>query len=175
MFGLGPRLLKVIFLSTLIVGVEAAGPIQVNWGVCGLRYHHFTLRARGVTPCDTSHDVAPTPDFSGSDDETKAQAPARGSYLMMRRTDGAEGAGGRPGRRRTGLEDDAISGPILRLEKNNTEGVTKRFLPETPSMKSRTGQTFSEMGADLSNALKMGREGRHEKAGLHTWKGSKAA
>ena len=41
------------------------------------------------------------------------------------------------------------------LKKNNTEVVTKRFLPETPSMKSRTGQTFSEMGADLSNALKM--------------------
>ena len=98
----------------IIVGVEAVGPIQVDWGVCGLRYHHFALRARGVTPCDTSHDVAPTPDFSGSDDETKAQAPARGPYLMIRWTDGAEGGRDRPGRRRTGLED-AISGPILRF------------------------------------------------------------
>ena len=49
-----------------------------------------------MTLCDTSHDVAPTPDFSGSDDETKAQAPAQGPYLMIRQTDGAEG--GRWGR-----------------------------------------------------------------------------
>ncbi|EJK50317.1 hypothetical protein THAOC_30732, partial [Thalassiosira oceanica] len=114
-----------------------------------LGYHHFALRARGVTTCDTSHDVAPTPDFSGSDDETKAQAPARGPYLMIRWTDGADGGAGGTGRRRTGLED-AISGPILRF--------SKRFLPETPPMKSRTGQTFSEMGADLSNALKWGQD-----------------
>jgi len=67
-----------------------------------------------VTLCDTSHDVAPTPDFSGSDDETKAQAPAQVSYLMIRRTDGAEGGAGGTGRRRTGL-GDAISGPILRF------------------------------------------------------------
>ena len=114
-FGLGPRLLKVIFLS---LSDEAVGPIQVDWGVCGLRCHHFALRARGVTPCDTSHDVAPTPDFSGSDDETKAQAPARGPYLMIRWTDGAEGGRDRPGRRRTGLED-AISGSILRFVQSN--------------------------------------------------------
>ncbi|EJK66342.1 hypothetical protein THAOC_12744 [Thalassiosira oceanica] len=115
-FGLGPRLLKVIDLLIIVV-VEAVGPIQVDWCVCGLRYHHFALRARGVTPCDTSHDVAPTPDFSGSDDETKAQAPAQaaqGPYLMIRRTDGAEGGRGRPGRRRTCL-GDAISGPILQF------------------------------------------------------------
>ena len=57
----------------------------------GYGYHHFALRARGVTPCDTSdtsHDVAPTPDFSGSDDKTTAQAPAQGPYLMIRWTDG---------------------------------------------------------------------------------------
>ncbi|EJK69300.1 hypothetical protein THAOC_09452, partial [Thalassiosira oceanica] len=56
-----------------------------------LGYHHFALRARGVTPCDTSHDVAPTPDFSGSDNETKAQASGTGPrapYLMISWTDG---------------------------------------------------------------------------------------
>ncbi|EJK57432.1 hypothetical protein THAOC_22524, partial [Thalassiosira oceanica] len=73
LLGLGPRLLKVNLVS---LSDEAVGPIQVDWGVYRLGYHHFALRARGVTPCDTSHDVAPTPDFSGSDDETKAQAPA---------------------------------------------------------------------------------------------------
>jgi len=71
-----------------------------------------------VTPCDTSHDVAPTPDFSGSDDETKAQAPARGPYLMIRWTDGAEGGRDRPGRRRTGLGDASI-GLILRFVESN--------------------------------------------------------
>ncbi|EJK54000.1 hypothetical protein THAOC_26455 [Thalassiosira oceanica] len=117
-FGLGPRLLNEGDLL-IIVGVEAVGPIQVDWGVYRLGYHHFALRVRGVTPCDTSHDVAPTlptPDFSGSDDETKAQAPAQGPHLMIRWTDGAEGGRDRPGRWRTGLED-AISGPrpILRF------------------------------------------------------------
>ncbi|EJK51322.1 hypothetical protein THAOC_29514, partial [Thalassiosira oceanica] len=91
--------------------LEAVGPIQVDWGVCGLRYHHFALRARGVTPCDTSHDVAPTPDFSGSDDETKAQAPARGPYLTIRWTDGAEGGRDRvcPGRRTKRKDKAALS------------------------------------------------------------------
>jgi len=75
----------------IIIGGEAVGPIEVDCGVYRLGYHHFALRARGVTPCDTSdtsHDVAPTPDFSGSDDKTTAQAPAQGPYLMIRWTDG---------------------------------------------------------------------------------------
>ena len=98
----------------IIIGVR---PIQVDCGV----YRHDTgvniitsRSGRGVTPCDTSHDVALTPNFLGSEDETKAQAPAQGPYLIIRWTDGAVGGEDRPGRRRTGL-GDAISRPILRF------------------------------------------------------------
>ena len=98
----------------IIIGV---GPIQVDCGVYrrDTGVNIITSRSgRGVTPCDTSHDVAPTPDFSGSEDETKAQAPAQGPYLIIRWTDGTAGGEDRPGRRRTGL-GDAISRPILRF------------------------------------------------------------
>ena len=60
----------------IIIGVR---PIQVDRSVyrCDTGVNIITLRSRrGVTPCDTSRDVTPTPDFLASDDETKAQVPA---------------------------------------------------------------------------------------------------
>ncbi|EJK67504.1 hypothetical protein THAOC_11449 [Thalassiosira oceanica] len=115
-----PRTVIVEGDLLIIVGVEAVGPIQVDWGVCGLRYHHFALRARGVTPRTTSlrHPTFPAPAMS----EPKAQAPAQGPYLMIRWTDGAEGGRDRQaGRRRTGLEeaskcDIAVCLVFLRLQ-----------------------------------------------------------
>ncbi|EJK70759.1 hypothetical protein THAOC_07854, partial [Thalassiosira oceanica] len=96
-FGLGPRLLKTILSYVSLLESKRSDQSKSVECVCRLGYHHFALRARGVTPCDTSHDVAPTSDFSGSGDETNAQALAQGPYLMIRRTDGAYGGRGELG------------------------------------------------------------------------------
>ncbi|EJK53849.1 hypothetical protein THAOC_26632 [Thalassiosira oceanica] len=96
-FGLGPRLLKAIFLS---LSESKRSDQSKSIGVFAGLDIITSPSERGVTPCDTSHDVVPTPDFSGSDDETKAQALARGPYRMIRWTDGAEGGRDRPGRPR---------------------------------------------------------------------------